>query len=227
LFHHYRKTQTSSSLFDSKHTTSKTEELNSGSSSRLIEDYDLMNDDENGEMIELEIPIKIVRQHSDHSSAVHRNEKYILVNNELERQASQHMSKFNAHTNDTRRYLNDRLNSFEAEITFYNLADNGNCVHTKTPRLVHRFRSQQPVTSYHSCHCCGHHYHHHHHNVNHHCVSSRHNYHHSNSNIHTLHKLDLNSSSCSSTSNSSSGSANEPSVTNLMLMQIIDGRLIE
>ena len=214
----------SSSQSYKKTTSSTSNKLHDDSHSNTSKIYD---DDDDSEMIELEIPIRLVP--TVEQLPLHRNERYIVVNKESERDFDQHYSRFKTYTNNMRRYLDDRLNRFEAEITLYNINDPIPHIY-KTPRLIHRFRSQQPPVHYYHHHYPHHNYHnrhqHHHHQQHQDNQNSPITYsYHCRKNVN-----DINSNFSSTMSSSSSSGHNhcsEASVTNLMLMQIIDGKLIE
>ena len=168
------------------------------------------------ESVEIHIPI-----HIQTTPETHRNEKHIFIGKDC----SGNDTAFDTMRHNMRRYIDERLNKFEAEITFYNLSDNANTS-----------SSNSSCSSVLSCSPRHHHHLHHHHNV----LTFRQTE--PASCVCHYHLLNGCPAGCCSLLNHKSKSRNfrqkfqqnlqdngrsEASVTNLMLMQIVNGRLIE
>ena len=198
------------------------------------------HDHDHHEHVEIHIPIRIVTP-----PEIHRNEKHIIVNSESSDSLRHHM----------RKYIDERLNKFEAEITFYNLSSGGE---STMQNNVSNSSSNSSSSSLLSSSCSPRHHHLlHHHSHHHHHLAP-----HSHTNVLAFRQVAnepvcmchcrlLNGATCSSHKNSSCLSrvnttphrchhccsehdtdfdydeSSKPSVTNLMLMQIVNGRLIE
>ena len=175
---------------------------------------DLCHDGE--ELVEVNIPIGIMPQE------IHRNEKHIMITHGHGCSDSADSMLSSSYTNSfsdrMKRYIDERINKFEAEITFFNLDSN-----TRASNPVISFKQPSPASvcngyahlggfsSLNHRHHHQHHYRHHHHHgpmmpADHPSLS------------YTYHYESQNSKNFAST---------EPSVTHLMLMQIVDGRLLD
>lgn len=146
-----------------------------------------INNPEN-ESVEVHIPINLAD-----SPRNYRNEKRLIVSRDISNDYD-YDSSFRSITDNMRRYIDERLNRFEAEVTFFNLS---------------------PPES-----LLNHHHHHQAANV----VAYKHTNH---PVSYTYHYQKTNKTTRGAGANIVTTKSTEPSVTNMMLMQIVNGRLIE